>query len=184
MTRPDAEGDAVTAVENTAEPDRGWRRLDVRKIDLDRAVGWIATTVLSFGWLFVALIVGLVSADAPAWLRVAPALLWLPFTAGMAWLSYRWPVVEYRHSRYRIDERLIEIETGVIWRSSIAVPRSRVQHLDVTQGPLQRRHGLGVLSIYTAGTEHSLVTLPGLGYEVAQWLRDRLLPRDAHIDGV
>jgi hypothetical protein len=41
-----------------------------------------------------------------------------------------------------------------------------------------------VLSIYTAGTEHSMVTLDGLAYETAQQLRDQLLPRDSAVDGV
>lgn len=184
MARSDDGADSTVTVENPPEARDEWHRLDVRKIDLDRAVGSIVTAVLSFGWLCAALIIGLVSDGAPGWLRLGLAMLWPPFTAGIALLSYRWPVLEYRHSRYRIDEQLIEIETGVLWRTSIAVPRSRVQHLDVTQGPLQRRYGLGVLSIYTAGTEHSLVTLPGLAYEIAHRLRDRLLPRDAQVDGV
>jgi membrane protein YdbS with pleckstrin-like domain len=165
-------------------PAAEWHRLDPRKIDLDRATGWIVTAALSFGWLFAATIVGLVSDDAPTWLRLMLILLWPAFTIGIAVLSYRWPPLEYRHARYRIDDELIEIQSGVVWRTSMAVPRSRVQHLDVTQGPLQRRYGLGVLSIYTAGTEYSQVSLPGLDYEVAQALRDRLLPRDAQIDGV
>jgi hypothetical protein len=169
-----------TTPESTAE----WTRLDPRKIELDRAVGWIVTAVLSFAWLLFALMVGLVSDDAPSWLRWALAMLWLPFTGAVALLSYRWPPLEYRYSRYRIDDQLIEIERGVVWRTSISVPRSRVQHLDVSQGPVQRRYGLGVLSIYTAGTEYSQVALPGLAYEVAQSLRDRLLPRDWQIDGV
>lgn len=161
-----------------------WHHLDPRKIQLDRVAGWIGTAVLSFGWLLTATIVGLVSDDAPDWLRWGLIVLWLPFTAAVALLSYRWPPIEHRYARYRIDDELIEIQSGVLWRTSIAVPRSRVQHLDVTQGPLQRRYGLGVLAIYTAGTEHSQVTLAGLAYEVAQSLRDRLLPRDAQIDGV
>ena len=172
-------------MEGDAEPAAAeWHQLDPRKIDLDRSVGWITTAVLSLGWLFAATIVALVSDDAPAWLRVALFVLWPLFTIGLAVLSYRWPVVEHRRARYRIDDLLIEIQSGVLWRTSIAVPRSRVQHLDVTQGPLQRRYGLGVLSIYTAGTEFSQVSLPGLAYEVAQSLRDRLLPRDAPVDGV
>jgi membrane protein YdbS with pleckstrin-like domain len=161
-----------------------WHQLDPRKIQLDRVAGWITTAVLSFGWLFGATIVALVSDDAPSWLRVALFVLWPVFTIALAVLSHRWPAVEHRHARYRIDDVLIEIQSGVVWRTSIAVPRSRVQHLDVTQGPLQRRFGLGVLSIYTAGTEYSQVSLPGLAYEVAQALRDRLLPRDAQVDGV
>ena len=160
-----------------------WQRLDPRKIELDRTVGWTVTAVLSLAWLLSALIVAVVD-DAPAWLRLMLVILWMPFSAGIALLSYRWPPVEYRHTRYRIDGEMIEIESGVFWRTSIAVPRSRVQHLDVTQGPLQRRYGVGVLSIYTAGTEHSQVTLAGLAHDVAQTLRDRLLPGDVRIDGV
>lgn len=171
-------------MDDASVPEADWRRLDPRKIALDRAAGWITTAVLSFGWLFAALIVSLVGDDVPAWLRLALVGLWLPFTGAIALLSYWWPPLEYRHARYRIDEQLIEIQRGVVWRISIAVPRSRVQHLDVSQGPIQRRYGLGVLSIYTAGTEHSQVTLDGLAHEVAQQLRDQLLPRDSPVDGV
>ena len=88
------------------------------------------------------------------WLWWGVALLWAPLTVAVAGLSYQWPPIEYRRTRYRVDEDLIEIERGVIFRSWIALPRSRVQHLDVSQGPMMRRHGLGQLSIYTAGTEY------------------------------
>lgn len=170
--------------ESTSDTSAGWQRLDPRKIDLDRISGWIGTAVASGVWLVIALLVGLVSDDAPGWLRWALAMLWPPFTVAVAVFSYLWPPVEHRHSRYRIDDQLIEIERGVIWRTSIAVPRSRVQHLDVSQGPVQRRYGLGVLSIYTAGTEYSQVLLPGLAFETAQALRNQLLPRDTQVDGV
>jgi membrane protein YdbS with pleckstrin-like domain len=57
-----------------------------------------------------------------------------------------------------------------------------VQHIDVAQGPLERRYGLATLSIYTAGTEYARVDLPGLRHERAVAIRDHLLPghdRDA-----
>ena len=44
------------------------------------------------------------------------------------------------------------------------VPRSRVQHTDVSQGPLERNHGLGTLVVYTAGTDHAKVELGGLDH--------------------
>jgi membrane protein YdbS with pleckstrin-like domain len=156
-----------------------WQRQDPRKIDLDRAVGWITTAVVAFG-----LFIGLTVTSSWFWLPVMLLVVWLPVTIGVAALSYLWPPHEYRRTRYRIDDEVVEIERGVWWRSSITVPRPRVQHLDVSQGPLQRHYGLGVLSIYTAGTEHSVVALPGLAHEVALALRDRLLPRDARVDGV
>lgn len=163
--------------------DTGWRQLDPRKIDLDREKGWLVTPVFSIAWLVGLGVLSLID-NAPGWLWWCAALLWAPFTVALALLSYRWPPIEYRYTRYRVDEELIEIERGVVFRTSIAVPRSRVQHLDVSQGPMMRRHGLAQLSIYTAGTEYSLVPLPGLAHDVAQSLRDRLLPRGARVDGV
>lgn len=160
-----------------------WRQPDPRKIDLDREVGWIVTAVLSVGWLFGTLIL-LLTDGLSFLLGIGTALLWIPFTFGIGLLSYRWPPIEHRRTRYRVDDRLIRIERGVYWRTSIAVPRPRVQHLDVTQGPLERRHGLATLSIYTAGTEHSQVSLPGLSHEIAQSLRDALLPHESRLDGV
>ena len=169
--------------EGALAPDSGWHQLDPRKIDLDREVGWVVTPILSIAWL-VGLGVLSLADNAPGWLWWTAALLWAPFTIAVALLSYLWPPVEYRRTRYRVDEELIEVETGVVFRSAIAVPRSRVQHLDVTQGPLMRRHGLAQLSIYTAGAEYSMVSVPGLAHDVAQSLRDRLLPRGARADGV
>jgi uncharacterized protein len=91
--------------------------------------------------------------------------------------SYRWPAIEYRHIAYRVDDDGIEIRSGVVWRSVANVPRSRVQHTDVAQGPLDRRYGLGRLIIYTAGTQHARVELPGLEHQTALTIRDHLLPR-------
>ena len=160
-----------------------WLRFDPRKVDLDREIAWIRSAVLSLLWLFGTIIVCF-AADLSFRVCLLIGLLWIVATVGITMLGYHWPAVAYRHMRYRIDAELIEIESGVFFRTRVTVPRTRVQHLDVSQGPLQRRHGLGVLSIYTAGNAYSLVTLAGLGYEVAQQLRDRLLPRETRADGV
>ncbi len=74
---------------------------------------------------------------------------------------YWWAEREYRHTFYRLDAQGIEIRRGVYWRVVINVPRSRVQHTDVSQGPVERRYGLGTLVIYTAGTDHAKVDLAG-----------------------
>ena len=55
--------------------------------------------------------------------------------------------------RYRVDADEIEIWSGVLWRQAVVVPRSRVQHIDVSQGPIERSYGLATLSIHTAGTQ-------------------------------
>jgi uncharacterized protein len=89
-----------------------------------------------------------------------------------AWL---WPPTYYRHLRYGVDAMGIVIERGVLWRSHVALPRARIQHTDVSQGPLQRRYGVGTLKLYTAGSRHTMIELSGLSHSDAISLRDALL---------
>ena len=105
--------------------------------------------------------------------------LWLAGFSAVVWHLRRWPAIAYRHAFYRVDDLGIEIRRGVYFREVINVPRSRVQHTDVSQGPLERRFGLGTLVIHTAGTANSEVTLTGLEHALAGRIRDHLLPRDA-----
>ena len=151
--------------------------LDPRVISLDRTSGLITTGALSLGSLPV---IALVSATAPLpplmiW---ALAIAWSVATAGLTWLSYQWPGIAYRHTAYSVGADGFEIRRGVFWRAVINVPRSRVQHTDVSQGPLERRFGLGALVLYTAGTDHARIDLGGLAYETALALRDHLLPHE------
>ena len=157
---------------NDGEP----RRLDPRVITLDRVVGAIVSACVSAALLVALVILWLAGDSLPAWGGVVMAGAWLAVTAGLAWLLYRWPPLHYRHTSYTLDAQGIEIRTGVYWRTVLAVPRSRVQHIDVSQGPIERSYGLGTLVIYTAGTAHSQVSLAGLDHQVALLLRDHLLP--------
>jgi membrane protein YdbS with pleckstrin-like domain len=102
--------------------------------------------------------------------------VWFGVTLLMTWAARRWPVVSHRHASYRLDPLGIQIRRGVIWRAVVNIPRSRVQHTDVAQGPLERKYGLGRLIIYTAGSSHAQVTVHGLDHQVALRVRDLLLP--------
>ena len=153
------------------------RQLDPRVIPLNRAIGWIATAILAGGSLVALLIVWAANRFSPfALLGLAP--LWLLVNGALAWHFHRWPAIDYRHTFYRVDDEGIEIRRGVYWRAVINVPRSRVQHTDVSQGPLERRFGLGTLVVYTAGTDHAKVDLAGLDHDVALQIREHLLPRE------
>lgn len=153
------------------------RSLDPRSIALGRVVGWIVTGSISLG-LLVALVLVVFLAPLPGSVKVALALLWAAATLALGWISHRWPEVRHRHASYRVDEQGIEIRRGVVWRKVINVLRSRVQHTDVSQGPLERGHGLGTLVIYTAGTDYASVSLPGLDHATALRIRDHLLQRE------
>jgi membrane protein YdbS with pleckstrin-like domain len=153
------------------------RQLDPRYVRLDRVVNAIVGAVLSGFLLIMALVLWV--ARGPHADTIAVSIAWVPFTGLFVWLTLRWPQINYRHWRYRAAADGIEIWSGVLWRAAIAVPRSRVQHIDVSQGPIERLYGLATLSVYTAGTAYSKVDLPGLDHGVAIALRDALLPKDA-----
>jgi len=159
-----------------AVADGEYRALDPRSIHVQRIAGWIFTAVVGIVSLVGVFAVVVAADDLPGWLRALLPLLWLAATILLAWHAHRWPVREYQRTSYRVDALGIEIRKGVYWRVAINVPRSRVQHTDVSQGPLERRYGLGTLIIYTAGTDHAKIELAGLEHGVALRLREHLLP--------
>lgn len=148
--------------------------LDPRHVTLKRWGSFLFYGILSL-LLLGGLTVVLSTAPLWGWVKGALVVLWIGISLALARLSWRWPEVEHRHSSYRVDEQGIEIRRGVYWRQVISVPRSRVQHTDVSQGPLERSRGLGTLVIYTAGTDHAKVELAGLSHETALAIRDHLL---------
>lgn len=94
-----------------------------------------------------------------------------------AWSGYR----RWRSTRWLLDGDALRIRRGIWWRSESLVPRSRIQHLDLERGPLERQAGLASLVVYTAGTRMAAVRLPGLALADAERLRDSLV-RDSSDD--
>jgi uncharacterized protein len=145
---------------------------------------WRFTTALAFVPPLAAVSI-LAIATTVAQLPVAIAFLiaW-PLLLGVAFIVvWRYPPARYRHLSYRVDDVGITIRDGVFWRTRSVVPRMRIQHTDVFQGPLQRRYGVATLKLYTAGSRFTRIELPGLGHAVAVALGDQL-QRQASDDAV
>ena len=78
----------------------------------------------------------------------------------------------YRRLHFRLTERLLQVVRGWLFHVDTVVPLVRVQHIDVTRGPLEKMFGVATLVVHTAGTHNSIVTLPGLAPERAAQIRD------------
>ena len=78
----------------------------------------------------------------------------------------------YRRLRYGLTERLLQVVRGWLFYTDTIVPFVRVQHLDVTRGPLDKMFGTATLIVHTAGTRNSIVTVPGLAPDRAAEIRD------------
>ena len=124
---------------------------------------------------------------------VVCALAMDPSTAGMVataasglllgaafglWLGLK----QYRHTFWRLDDDGLAVRRGRLWQRETRVPASRVQHLDLKHGPLQRGRALATLVVHTAGTRLGAVTVPNLDATDAERLRDRLGRQIDHDD--
>ena len=67
---------------------------------------------------------------------------------------------------------MLQVVRGWLFHSDTVVPLVRVQHIDVTRGPLDKMFGTASLVVHTAGTHNNTVTVPGLAPERANAIRD------------
>jgi membrane protein YdbS with pleckstrin-like domain len=157
------------------------RRLDPRYVRAEAVAGWISTAVISGVPLPILLAVW-ATGWLPNWGLVTCLVLWALGTLGLVWLTPRLPRWVYDTTDYLVRPDGVEIRRGIFWKKTVSVPRARVQHIDVSQGPVQRRFGLATLTLYTAGIHHSAVELGGVAHETALGVRDFLL-REGDRDG-
>lgn len=106
-----------------------------------------------------------------------PPLLVIAFGALFTALA----LVRYRHKGYALRTHDVAFRTGLFWRKTTVLPFDRVQHAEVTQGPLQRRFGLATLKFFTAGGSSVDLKIEGLFEADAERLREVVL---AHADRV
>jgi membrane protein YdbS with pleckstrin-like domain len=109
--------------------------------------------------------------DWPLGLLIVPAALLFLYL--LAWAPSR----RYRAWGYRMDGDELHVRRGVWTRVQTVVPLDHVQHIDVSQGPLERALGICSLVLHTAGTLHSQIVVPGLTRETAEGIRDEIRAR-------
>ena len=78
----------------------------------------------------------------------------------------------YTHTAWKLDVDGFAVRRGRLWQTHTHVPASRVQHLDLKRGPIERRYGLATLVLHTAGTRLNAVQLSGMEDADAEALRD------------
>jgi membrane protein YdbS with pleckstrin-like domain len=103
-------------------------------------------------------------------------ILWVHVvTAFVAIWLIIWVPKYYESITYAIDDKWLYAEGGVFWKRRSRLPISRVQMVDVNQGPWQRVYGLASLRVFTAATGQSTAELSFQNIENADRLRDHVL---------
>ena len=99
---------------------------------------------------------------------IVPVLLLYVFAAFVV------PARKYRHWGYDMGLDRLRIVRGYMFYRDTIVPFGRIQHIDVDQGPVDRRYGLATLTVHTAGNHNSKVALPGLAHADALAMREAI----------
>jgi membrane protein YdbS with pleckstrin-like domain len=125
--------------------------------------------------MVVAVVLGMIAGGlAVAGVPVAP-LVAGGIAVVVAVLALVVPPARYRRWGYRVRAHDLVLGFGVVVRTERWVPRTRVQHVDVIGGPVERLLGLRHVVIHTAGTRESAIAIPGLKADAAEALRADLL---------
>lgn len=107
-------------------------------------------------------------------------------TGGLAGISFLVNLalipLEYRAWRYQLRAYDVLLSFGVLTRVRRSVPRTRIQHVDIRMGPVDRLLGLARVTLYTAGSGEADATIPGLKPDTAERLRELLLSEELDLD--
>ncbi|MGE0883338.1 MAG: PH domain-containing protein [Blastocatellales bacterium] len=148
-----------------------FRPLDSRVIRL-----WRLNDLIGFGVMLSVVLISLIPVAAKyprigLWLAAG----WIGLAAVCLWFSFWRPPRLFRSWGWRIDSKVLEIRSGLLFQRTRLLPLSRLQHVDLERGPLERRFGLASLILHTAGTHSASISIPGLDAEDAIRLRDHLV---------
>ena len=147
-----------------APPGNDWRPVSPNLARMRRVVLWVLVPV---GLL--AVVAAAMMFSMPLWLSAFLVVTLLAAgafgTVGIGRNARAWGYAERDQDLY--------ITHGVLFRELIAVPYGRMQFVDVTSGPLERRYGLSTVHLHTASPKTN-ARIPGLPADDAARLRDRL----------
>jgi hypothetical protein len=146
-------------------------RLDPRVIHLWR-IGQAISSAILLGILGVAVLI--ISLNVRGAFKYAIAG-WGLILIYRIFMFIWYPPRAYRAWSYRLDGRVLETHSGVFFQVIQLLPLSRLQHVDLHRGPIERYFGLASLALHTAGTVQSALVIPGLAFEEGSRLRDELV---------
>ena len=146
-----------------APPGIAWTQVSPRLADVRRTV------------LLAVLLPVTVATIVAAGLALSWRWALVPALGGAALIAWAWWLVGRNSRSWGYAERADDllVRRGVLFRQLVIVPYGRMQQVDVTAGPLDRRYGVARVQLHTAAATTDAV-IPGLIPAEAARLRERL----------
>ncbi len=146
---------------------------------LDRRVVtyWLVSGLFSsliMGALLIVVAYNIGDEPATTWIQILRVAVLVLTGVMLVWALVS-PALAYARWRYRVDPELLRMRYGIFFHEERTIPINRLQHVDLSRGPIERLFGLATLVVFTAGNEGSAFRVPGLRVSVAEPLRDQIL---------
>lgn len=133
-----------------------------------RTVEMLGSTLLFgflyFGWLLFYLLNGL-NVEWPVWVILAVLTILFSFSLFFSWK--RWTVAGYALREFDVIHK-----HGVLFHTVTTIPFNRMQHCEISRGPVESTFGLATLRVFTAGGSSSDLSIEGLPVEEAQRIKE------------
>ncbi len=90
--------------------------------------------------------------------------------------------LQAKFSGFAVRDHDIHFRSGVIWQKRLALPFSRIQHVEIERNPIERAFGLSTLKFFTAGGGSADMKIPALGEGQATDLKSFVLKLTGEAD--
>ena len=105
-------------------------------------------------------------------------LLWLWLLVPVIGVPmFAWPPVSVPKMGYAVRDKDIVYKSGVFWHTVTAIPFNRIQHVEKSSTPLDRRFNIATLQLFTAGGSGGDLKIHGLPADTAEQLRVFILDK-------
>jgi membrane protein YdbS with pleckstrin-like domain len=106
-------------------------------------------------------------------LNSIPFIIWTFAILGFlnTWYVHASDKIKY----YALRELDLHYLNGLFFRKVVSQPISRIQHIELKRGPIERKAGLATLQVFSAGGDMHTFQIPGLPIDTAQQIRQFIL---------
>lgn len=109
--------------------------------------------------------------DWYSWIGVTLCVLLVLDVLNAVWEIGFQPIYLQKSWRFSINKEFVRIHKGIWIKKETVIPMTKVQFVELKQGPLFRRHDLNTISIQTIRSLHAI---PAIKSSDASHLRDEI----------
>ena len=90
-------------------------------------------------------------------------------------------LIRYKYKGYAVREHDIIYKSGIFSRITTIIPYNRIQHIEISQGFLDRMFNLSKIKIYTAGGAMGDMSISGLSLDKGSEIKNFISDKTANI---